>query len=688
MNLDINSIAVIGASRFKEKLGYWVLKNIIRGGFRGEIYPVNPKAKKILEKDCFPSVKDIRKPVDLAVIIVPAPIVERILKECVEAKIKYVVIISAGFSENGEEGKSREEKLKEIIKDTKTRVIGPNCLGLIFPYLNINATFTACAPRKGHIGFISQSGALATALFDWADKNQIGFSSFVSLGNKIDFGENDALKILWKDEKTRVIGIYLESFQNGKEFVELAREISQDKPIVVLKAGKTKEGASAISSHTGAMVGLPEVTSAAFRKGGVIEAENIEEFYRLMALFSRYYNLKNDYGLTVVTNAGGPGILFTDTAIKNGLNLSSLSPETIKKLGEKLPKISSLKNPIDIGGDADAKRYEETFSILEKDNNVKTIIALLTPQAVTEVKDTAKVIIKTAKKSKKFYLACFLGGKTVEPGILLLKKNKIPTYSYPEELALILKKLFDFYKNKEKLKKLNSLKNFSFPSHSLTEIEKIIKKNLAEKKLYLDYADTFQIFNILGFKSVKTILANNLESALYFWRRIKKPICLKASSDKIIHKLEKKAVYLNLNNTEEIKKVFSQLRKLNASIYAQEMGDRGTEIIIGAKKDREFGHVIIFGWGGVYTEIIKDFCYGIVPLSLNEAEEIVKNTKVFKILNGYRNFPPCNLKNLYLLLVKLSLFIYNFPEITEMDLNPIFVSEKEETIIDARIKIT
>lgn len=686
--LDIKSIAVIGASRYKEKLGYWVLKNIISGGFEGKIYPVNPKAKKIQNLPSYSSVKEIPGNVDLAVIIVPAVIVPLVLKESVEKKVKLVVIISAGFSETGPEGKKLEDQLKEIIKDKKTRVIGPNCLGLILPYQKINATFAPKLPRVGHIGFISQSGALATALLDWTEKSEVGFSAFVSLGNKIDIGENEALLWLKDDKNSKSIGIYLESFQNGKEFIKIVSSITPLKPILVLKSGKTKEGATAVSSHTGSMVGSVESTSAALLKSGVLEAQSIKDFFKLIVSFSVGKELKNGAKIAILTNAGGPGILTTDALVKADLELANFTNETKEKLRIVLPSIASFANPLDISGDAKAERYKNALEILTHDPKIDIIIIILTPQVVTQVKETAEVISQIAKKTEKLIFTSFMGGKKVKPGVLILKKNRIPGFTYPEEVIEVVKRLVLYHKAKKKIKEFALKKNeIEISKKNILEIKKIIEKNKIEKRVFIDYKDSFEILKILGIKTPKTEKVKSLANALYFWRKIKKPVALKASSDEIIHKVDKKAIYLNLNSFIKLIIAYKSLKKLQAPIFIQEMAKEGVEIIIGAKRDNEFGHIVIFGWGGIYTEVIRDINYGIAPLSIPEAKYLIEGTRVYELLTGFRGKERCNVNDLILTLAKISQLVYNFPEICELDLNPIFVSKKGAIAIDIRIKL-
>ena len=416
------SIAIIGASRDRNKLGYQILKNIIYSGFKGRIFPVNPKASIILGKDSYESVLKIPSKIDLAVIIVPNIIIPSIMEDLGKKGVKAVIIISAGFGETGEEGKSIEDNILEIARKNKIRIIGPNCLGVIDTFLPLNVSFAAGVPIKKNLAVISQSGAMCSAILDWASKNNIGFSKFISLGNKIDIDEVDLFRALEKDKNSKVILGYFESIKRGTEFIDAASRLSFKKPIIVIKAGLSKEGAKAASSHTGALASNAEVIKAVFNKSGIIQVSDIEELFDFSEAFS-VLPMPKDNKVAVLANAGGPSVIAADAISQSNLTLAKFTQNTIKNLKSKMPSSASISNPVDIVGDADAKRFKIAADIILKDKNLSNLIVILTPQTSTEVEKTAKSIVRLKKKFNKSILASFIGGKAIEKGVQILEKG-------------------------------------------------------------------------------------------------------------------------------------------------------------------------------------------------------------------------------------------------------------------------
>jgi acetyltransferase len=667
------SVALIGASRDRSSLGYDILENVKKLGFVGKIYPVNLNAKKILGLDCYKSVLDIKSEVDLAVIMVPAKFVNQVVKECGQKGIKGVVVISAGFKETGAQGLKREQELQAIAKKYHIRVIGPNCLGIINPHINLNASFADGMPKRGNVGLISQSGAMAVAILDWAYQSKVGFSKIISIGNKAGLTEIDLMRYLSSDPATKVIIMYLESISNGSEFMKLADRITNNKPIIALKAGTSKEGTKAISSHTGSLAGSDQTIETAMRQCGVIRARTIEDLFDYAKAFS-WLPLPRNNRVAIVTNAGGPGIMATDTMARTQLKLAELSNKTKKYLRRRLPATASVENPIDIIGDALADRYQITMEAVLADSNVDAVVVILTPQTMTEEKETAELIAELVKKSKKPILPVFMGGENVNKGRLVLQGMHVPNFEFCERAVRTLDKMYVAHRIKT---------DVVLPKYFI----KNKKLNFALNKPQLKTLDCEKIlaaYDIPFLKNRLVVMQKDL-SHITEW-----PIAMKIASRDIVHKKSSGGVIVDVPNKSQAEKAYQKIihniKKYNNhaeidGILVQPMARQGKEIIIGMKRDANFLPIIMFGLGGSYVEAVRDVSFRIAPYLRRDAVKQIKEIKTFKLIQKY------DIDFLADLLIKVSHLALDYPQIKELDLNPIIVYNKGGKVIDVRMMI-
>ncbi len=689
------SIAVIGASEKKNKLGYALLKNLIDFKYGGKIYPINPKRQKILKLKTFPSVLDVQGKIDLAIVIIPSKIIPLILEQCGRKKIKSVIIISAGFREIGNKGKELENKIIKIAKKHGIKILGPNCLGILDSTNNLNASFAGQMLQKGKIGFISQSGAICCAALDWAEKMNIGFSRFVSLGNAADLNEIDFLRFFKKDSKTKTIIAYLEQITNGKKFIKETSQITKTKPLIVIKSGETKEGRQAVSSHTGALAKSNEMTKFAFQQSGIIQANSLLELFDLIKFYSAEI-LLNGPKIAILTNAGGPGAITADAVKKNNLKLANFQKKTVEFLEKKLPVSASVKNPVDLIGDAKADRYKIALDILIKDKKTDAIIIILTPQSVTEVKKTAEIIIKLSKKTKKPILTSFIGGKNIKQANEILSKANIPVYAYPEQAVKVLAKVWNYEKWKKENKKISPSFNFKISKNSFNKIKRIIQEAKRKKLKQLNAFDAEKILKIYQIPIVKSYLAKNSNEAMKISKRINQSVVLKISSPDVIHKTDAGGIKNNLKTPQEIKLAFKEIIKNVKKkfpkaridgIIIQPMVQEQKEMILGIKQDELFGPFVMFGGGGIFAEVFKDISFRLSPLVKQEAREMIKETKAMKILKGTRGQKPADIGAIVKILLNLSILSQDFPEIKEVDINPLMAGEKKAVAVDVRMMI-
>ncbi len=687
------SVAIIGASRQKGKVGYEILANLIAGGYAGKIFPVNPKADEIEGLKCYPDLATIGETPDLVIVIVPAQFVPSVMEECAKVRVKSVIIITAGFKEVGPEGKKLEEEVVRIARRAGIRFIGPNCLGLIAPSHKLNASFGGDLPVPGTIGYISQSGALLAAILDLANANGIGFSSLVSIGNKADIDELDIIKAFGAQRDTKVIAGYLESITDGDVFVREAEEISNRKPILLMKSGGTTAGAKAASSHTGSLAGGEVAYESAFRRSGIIRCDSIKEQFDFAQAFANQ-PLPEGPSVAVITNAGGPGIMAADAVEERGLTFTKLSEETMKKLAENLPPAANVRNPVDVLGDALADRYEFALHVVLDDPNVNSAIVLLTPQAMTQAKETAEAVVKIGKKKGKPVLACFLGASKVQEGVQILRRGNIPQYDSPESAVATLRVMVDYVRWRNRPKRIVRL----FPVNR-RKVESIIERHLRQGLLDIGEAEAKDIIEAYGFATPKGSIATTAEQAANIAQQLGYPVVLKIWSPDILHKSDVGGVKVGLKSEGEVTDAFDLMmyripkKKPDANILGvlvQEMVvTSGKEVIIGMHRDPHFGPLMMFGMGGIMVEVLKDVAFYLAPLTAEEAKQMLVNTKTYHILKGVRGQEGVDIEAIAEGLQRVSQLVTEFPEIKEMDINPYVVGAPGTTpiAVDARISL-
>ncbi len=700
--LNPTSIAVVGASEKTEKLGSVILKNILHSGFTGKIYPVNPNSPEILGLKTYKKVSDIKSKVDVVCIAVPAKHVLDIVKDCTKKKIKGLVIISAGFSEIGAEGKLLEQKVQIIANKNNIRVLGPNCLGFINKHNNLNLSFAADKPLKGNIAFFSQSGAFCTAMLDMSIPKNLGFSHFVSIGNKSDINELDLIEHFLENDKVKVISAYLEDIVDGSLLIQKYEQSKHKKPLIILKAGQTEESKSAIESHTGAIAGSIDMFRTGTSQVGIIEAKNTRQLYNYMMTFSWSKPMKGKK-IAIVTNAGGPGIVATDSIIKSDLEMAKLSKSLQKKIQKFLPPESSLKNPIDIIGDAKAERYQYPIDELGKNDDVDAVLVLLTPQHVTQIEETAKIVLNATQMYEKPIIPVFLGKKQTNVGTQIFYDNYIPIFTEIDDAVDCLKVLSDYgiragdFSNREvnrKWKKISSSKKGKFTR----EIEKYVKKT----PRILPDEITEKLAQEMGFTLPRQIITKKF-SKLRDFAKDKYPVVLKVGNEVIVHKTDLKGIYLNIQNEKELEKAHSKLsksilknlKKKTFTTILQEQLTPRVEFFIGANRDGDsdvykpdipgFGHLVVFGKGGIYTEIFEDFGYVLVPASKDDIRKNLEKTKVSKIISGARGQKPLNTEKVIEQIYKVQQLTLLYPQIISLDLNPLIITEKETYAVDIKI---
>lgn len=685
------SVAIVGASRQPGKVGHDVLKNMISYGYQGHIFPVNPKATEVLGRRAYPDLVSIPGPVDLVVICVPASAVLAVVKECAGKKIDSIVVITAGFKEVGPEGARLERELKNAIHRYGIRMIGPNCVGLIDTASGVNASFAAGMPGKGRIGFFSQSGALCVAILDWALAEDIGFSKFVSLGNKTDISEIEMLLALAEDSETKVILGYLEGINDGLNFMDVAKAVSKKKPIILIKSGTTASGAKAASSHTGALAGSETAFQAAFRQSGVIRANSINDLFNYALAFA-YQPLPKGPNIAVITNSGGPGIIAADACDHSNLILASLSKETVDKLREILPPMASFYNPVDIIGDAGADRYRETLAVIQSDDQVQAILVLLTPTARVDVAQTARAISELSKQSSKPVFACFMGKKRVEEGRKILLREGIPHYNYPEDAIAAMNSMYG-----QRLWVDEPQRTYLCYRAERDKVWRIFDRLRSENRNQLVEAEAREVIQAYGFKVPASILARTSEEAVAAANRIGYPVVMKIASQQIIHKSDVGGVIVGVKTAKEVGKAFLEITSRARAIVpqtpilgvmVQEMIMNGKEVILGLTKDPQFGTLVMFGLGGIYVEVLRDVSFRVAPLAKEDAHEMVREIKSFPLLRGVRGEPSADMEAIEEALLIMSQLAQDFPEIVEADINPLMAKPRGEGVIVVDVRLT
>lgn len=686
------SIAVVGASRTPGKVGYDILNNIIRYGYQGMVYPINPGSPEILNKKAYPSLIDVPEKIDLAVIVVPSKNVLEVVDQCGAKNIDSAIIITAGFKESGKEGAKLEAELIKTAKKAGVRFIGPNCLGMIDTHSKVNASFAAGMPAKGGIGFFSQSGALCLAVLDRALPDEIGFSKFISMGNKADISDTDIMLALAEDENTKVILGYIEGVGDGCKFMEVAKEVTKKKPIIILKSGITSSGAKAASSHTGALAGREAAFDAAFRQSGVIRAHTINELFNYALAFANQ-PLPHGPNVAIITNSGGPGILAADACDRSDLKLAPPNKEVVDELRTFLPAAASFYNPIDILGDAGADRYEKAITALLKDEKMNGFIVLLTPTAVVDVDETAMAVINVAGNIDRPVLTSFMGKQRVESGTKNLLRYNVPNYSYPEDAVSSLNAMYRY-----KVWIDRPEKTYPQLDQFKVKAKHIFEKAAEENKERLTDSEVHDVLMSYGFRVPRSLFARTSEEAVAAAKGIGYPVVMKIVSPQVIHKSDIGGVKVGLESKKAVENAFfdvtTRVRNIMpaAQIYGvmvQEMVRGGKEVIMGITKDPQFGHMIMFGLGGIYVEVLKDIAFRITPLSREDAHEMIRETKTFPLLRGVRGEAEADIEAIEESLLILSRMAMDFPQIIEADINPLLVKKRGEgaVAVDARFSI-
>jgi len=682
------SIAVVGASADARKVGHAVLNNLCRFKFKGNLYPINPSGGEILGLKAYPKISDIGRDVDLAIIIIPARFVPDSLRECAASGIKSAIVLSAGFKEAGKDGTLLEEEVKKIGKEQRMRILGPNCLGLINTVNDMNATFAADMLPRGKIGFFSQSGAMGIAIMDWAIGNDVGFSKFISLGNKVDLSEIDFIEYFMNDSDTSLILGYIEDVVDGRRFMDIAKKATKVKPIVLLKSGGTEAGARAASSHTGALAGSDTAFDAAFKQTGIMRAQGVQDLFDTALAFAEG-KIPTGKGLLVITNAGGPGIIAADTAEQLGIDLPHMTKESIETMARKLPPNATVFNPVDVIGDATSERYAAVLEQAAKDPNVDGVLVILTPQAMTDIEKTADVVIATARSTDKPVITSFMGEKRVRLAIDKLKNASIPNFSYPELAVKAFKRLSDqwSWKNYKPEELITSWHNFDAADETIASILKRGSYQVGEE-------EAMDILTYYGFQFPKRALARTSREAVQHASRIGFPVVMKISSPDILHKTDVGGVHVNIKTPKEAEEAFTEITT-NArrtmrdaflkGVMIYEMVKGGKEVILGVTFDRTFGHMVMFGLGGIYVEVLKDVSFRIIPVARRDAVAMVNEIRTAGLLRGARGERPSDIDAIASNIVNLSCLIDDFPEIQELDINPLMVMEKGAMALDARI---
>ncbi len=686
------SIAVIGASNRQGSVGRAAFTNILLNEYTGTVYPVNPKEHSISGVRAYPSVLDLPETVDLAVVIVPAPVVPSVVEESGKKGVKGLVIISAGFKEVGPDGAELERQVSSIAQKYSMRMIGPNCLGVINadPNVRLNASFASGMPVEGSIAFASQSGALGEAVLDYASGENIGFSKFISMGNKADVNENDILEYLRTDPMTKVILLYIEDIIDGRKFVDTVSRVTEEKPIIAVKAGVSPEGAKAASSHTGALAGSDEAYNAILKQSGVIRVESIIDLFDYARAFAKQ-PLPRGNRVAIITNGGGPGIMATDASVKYGLQIAQFSEATKNKLRAGLPKEASVNNPIDLIGDAQADRYGLALGSLN-DDDVDCGLVLLTPQAMVDLKKVAETIASVGPKPGKTILASLLGLGDVTPAVGVLESSGVPNYSFPESAVRALAAMSEYKRWIDRPK--TEVKHFDV---DLVQARKIIARAKQAGLTNLSQTDAMSLLSAYGLPAIKTEFARTRQQAVTLAKKVGLPVAMKIVSPDVVHKTDIGAVKLDLNSDQDVGAAFEEILKnvkTNSpgarieGVLLQNYVTGGTETIIGIHRDPKFGPMLMFGLGGIYVEAYRDVSFRLAPIRELGARNMIQQIRGGKILEGFRGQPPRDVEAIAECIERLSQLAMDLEEVQELDVNPLLAFEKGCKAVDARVIIS
>ncbi|TCJ16012.1 GNAT family N-acetyltransferase [Rubrobacter taiwanensis] len=683
------TVAVIGASDAPGSVGNTLVRNLIEGSFGGVVYPVNPRRKSVMGIRAYPAVGEVPEPVDLAVIATPAPTVPGVVRQCVDAGVKGAIVISAGFRETGSEGAELEERVLEEARRGGMRLIGPNCLGVMRPHTGFNATFAQAMALPGSVGFISQSGALLTSILDWSLQENVGFSYFVSIGSMLDVGWGDLIYYLGDDPRTKSIVLYMESVGDVRSFLSAAREVALSKPIIVIKAGRTEAAAKAAASHTGALTGSDRVLDAAFRRSGVLRVDSISDLFYMAEALSKQPRPQGPR-LTIITNAGGPGVLATDALIDGGGELARLSGETMGELDALLPEAWSRGNPVDVLGDADPERYTKAVEIARKDPGSDGALVILTPQAMTDSTRTAEHL-RSQARGREPILASWMGGAEIAAGREILNRAGIPTFAYPDTAARIFNYMWRYSSNLRSLYETPVLADEPGESDRERAAGEIIERVRGKGRTLLTEAESKQLLAAYGIPTVETRVAEGEDEAVEAAGEIGYPVVLKLNSETITHKTDVGGVKLDLKDGDAVRRAFREIR---GGVSAEDFQGvtvqpmvplDGYELIVGSNIDPQFGPVLLFGSGGSLVEVMEDYELGLPPLNTTLARRLMERTRIYRALQGVRGRDPVDLGALERLLVRFSQLVVEQPWIREIDINPLLASSERLIALDARV---
>eukprot|EP01028_Stygiella_incarcerata_P007244 TRINITY_DN2992_c0_g1_i1.p1 TRINITY_DN2992_c0_g1~~TRINITY_DN2992_c0_g1_i1.p1 ORF type:complete len:907 (+),score=246.66 TRINITY_DN2992_c0_g1_i1:3165-5885(+) len=685
------SVAVIGASEKEGSVGGAIVHNLVAKPFGGTVYPVNVIRPSIMGIRAYKTVADIPERVDLGVITTPAKLVPPLVKECVDAKVKSLIIISAGFAEMGEEGHKLLEKIREYTRDSPIRIIGPNCLGVMNPITGLNATFSATGMRPGRIGFITQSGALGTTVIDWSMVENVGFSRFASVGSMMDVSWGDLITYFGDDEDTESILIYMESVGDAQSFMSAARQVALRKPVIVIKAGRTSEAAQAAASHTGTLAGSDDIVDAAFARCGVLRVDSIEELFDMARVLSKQPLPKGPH-MTIVTNAGGPGVLAADALCLSGGSLTKLSQETFDDLSKVLPGAWSRNNPVDILGDAPPSRYAAALDICLKDKNADGYLVILTPQEMTDPAGCAKKLTPFADAGKPV-LASWMGGLNVREGARILEDGGIPCFQFSDQACRAFTYMWQYCKHLKQMYETPRLATSVADSLEHKRLaDDIINAALATGRTILTEKESKDILEIYGLPVTKSGIAETEDEAVALSNQFGYPVVLKIHSKTITHKTDVGGVKLNLKNESEVRKAFSEMKAAipgdgfdGANVQPMYNLSDSYEVILGSTLDAQFGPVVLFGFGGTLVEVFEDRALGLPPLNTTLAHKMLEQTKIFKALKGVRGRPPCDIATLEKVMVRFGDFVVAHPRVKEVDINPLVINSENIICLDARM---
>ncbi len=684
---DSDGVAIIGATNKPNKLSYGIVKNLSLYGFKGGIYPVNPKVDNILDYQCYPDILSVPDPVDLAVIVLPAGIILPVIQDCEKRGIKAITVISGGFKELGPEGEELEKKILQFVKEHNMRMVGPNCVGTMSLHTGLNTTFISGVPDTGGIGFLSQSGAVLGGVVDYVRGKGIGFSHFLSLGNEADVTETDMIEYLADDPYTSVIAAYVEQIRDGQKFISTAKKVTKKKPIVLLKAGKTSAGARAVSSHTGSLAGSHAAYQAAFAQSGVVEVQTVNDLFEVAQAFALQKPPQGNR-VAILTNSGGPAALLSDSLANNGFVMADLEAVTMHAISAILNPSAQVANPVDMLGGAEPHEYEQTMQLLVDDPNVDVVIPILVPQALVNPVEVAEKIASISERTEKTIIAVFMGDSLVLEPRKLLHQRKVPMVVFPESVGTILGAM-QVYANW--LKKPVEDPTF-FPT-----VKKDLAKETIDQAMHLGSmgeALTRPLLDAYGIPLIPAEVALSVEDAVGVANEIGYPVVMKINSPDILHKSDVGGIRLGLNNAVSVRQTYQEMisqiqekmpKARMEGVLIEAMAPKGQEVIIGMKRDPGFGAMMMFGLGGIFVELFKDVSFRIAPLTRSDAYDMIQTTRAAKLLTGYRGQKPADLDAVVDTILRLSQLAVDFEEIEEIEINPLLVLENGCLALDGKV---